>query len=166
MSLFFLFIFFLFLDDLLLPALLGPGSFMATKIFILSVIAYSKNWKNLALWALSLVLIKEFISGSGTGTLLLPFLMTSIFYLLLNKFLNIRDNLLENSSFSGLLISTFTLVLFNFVYSWFFIFSYAGSYNIGLTWNYWTDFLISSLLSTIGWSVSISILFKYVLKTK
>ncbi len=166
MLLLLVFIFFLILENLFLPALIGPGPFLATQIFILAVIVYSKSWKELAVTALLFILIKEFVSGNGVGSLMVPFFITAGLYLIINRFLNIRDNLAENNSLSGLIVSTLVLVSFNFIYAWFYILYHAASYNVGSAWNYWVSLPMMSLFSTLGWSVGISILFKYVLKTK
>lgn len=161
--LYLIFVFFLLLEDLLLPALIGPGPFLAVQTFILAVIIYSKGYKGFLFYALPLILVKEFISGISTGDLLIPFIITSLLYLLANRFFYLTDNLSEDYSFSGFMISSLVLILFNYVYAWFFILHNAAYYDISQTWNYWKGFWGSSLFSTLGWSVAISAIFKFII---
>ena len=165
MGIIFVFLFLLVIENIFLPALIGPGRFLIVPIFILGLLLYSRSWRTLAYQAIPFVLIAEFFTGSSTGSFLVPFAITAVIYILINKFIGLSENLQENISFSGIAVSALILAGFTFLYSGFFIFL-NGSYDIGAGWNEFRLFFTGSLLSILGWSAAISVLFKYVLRTK
>lgn len=163
MSIFLIFLFLLILENLLLPALMGPRLFIVSQIFILALIIYGGNWKTVIYKVIPLVLIMEFFSGINWGNITIPVLASAIIYMLLNRYINITTNLRENYSINGLIISILTLAIFSYIYSWFSILFNSSSFNISAALNYWKLFFSSSLLTVLGWSGGISLLFKYML---
>ena len=148
-----------------MPALIGPGMFLITPIFILGLIVYSQNWKVFIFQVIPFVLAAEFFSGMNVGKILVPMIITGLLYMWSNKFLNLTERFKENITLPGIISSALFLAMLGYVYSWFFIYLNT-SYNIGLAWGEWRLFFIGSLISMLGWSLALSVIFKYVLKTK
>lgn len=112
-----------------------------------------------------MVLLEEFFTGIGFGRILLPITFTWLLYVWTDKFINLNDDLKEDISPKGLLVASAVLALFVFFYSGLFIFSDNG-YNVLKSFVQFELFFKNSLLSILGWSLAISILFKYVFKKK
>lgn len=163
---FFIFILILFLENLILPASIGSGQLLITTIFIACLLIYNNSWRILLYQVVPFILITEFFTGENFGHLLIPFVLTGIAYIMMNKFINLSQNLNSKDQFlSNSILGTLTLVMFNGVYAGLFIF-FDTSYSLSTSWHEFTIFLKSSLLSLIGWSILISVLFHYVLKKK
>lgn len=165
MVIFFVFLFLLFLENLFLPALIGEGYFLITTIFILGFLAYSSNWKKSLFQGIILFLFQEFFTGADPGSMVIPFIITGSLYLWINRFFNFTEQLRENLSFFSIIFSTLLLIFLSLSYS-FFSTLHHTSYDFSLDLNQLTDFFQSSLISLMGWSGGISILYKYVLKTE
>ncbi len=166
MVIFFIFILFLFLENLILPAIIGPSQLLVTTIFISGLLIYSNGWRILLYQVIPLVLITEFFIGENFGHLLIPFCLTGVIYIMMNKLINLSYNLEQGGKFlSDLILAILTLVIFNCVYAGLFIF-FDTSYSLNTSWHEFIIFLKSSILSLVGWSALISVLFKYVLKKK
>lgn len=163
---FFIFIFILFLENLILPASIGSGQLLITALFIAGLLVYNNSWRILLSQVIPLILIIEFFAGENFGHLLIPFGLTGVIYIMMNRFINLGQNLKsEGRSLSNFILGTLTLVVFNCVYAGLFIF-FNTSYSLSTAWYEFTIFLKSSLLSLIGWSTLISALFQYALKKK
>lgn len=163
---FFIFISLLLLENLILPALIGPKQFFITPIFILSLLVYGGSWRTLVYQILPLVLIAELFVGENFGNLIIPFGLTGIIYVMINKFVNLSQDLEhEKNLLSNLILSIITLAVFSYIYAGLSIF-FSNSYDFNTGWYEFKIFLKSSLLSLIGWSILISGLFQYVLKKK
>ncbi len=159
------FLFLLLLENMFLPALIGPKPILITPLFIIAILIYRKDWKIFILQAVPLVLLEEFFTGIGFGRILLPITFTWLLYVWTDKFINLNDDLKEDISPKGLLVASAVLALFVFFYSGLFIFSDNG-YNVLKSFVQFELFFKNSLLSILGWSLAISILFKYVFKKK
>jgi hypothetical protein len=163
---FFTFIFLLLLENLILPAFIGPRQFFVTPIFIFGLLVYGNGWRTLLYQILPLILIAEFFTGENFGHLIIPLGLTGAIYLVINKFLNFGQNLRHERKFlSNFIPSVLILVTFNCIYAGLFIFLNT-SYQLTNSWYEFTIFFKNSLFSLVGWSALISLLFKYVLKTK
>lgn len=163
---FLIFILFFFLESLVLPALVGPSQFFITSIFILGLLVYGDGWKTLLYQVMPFALIAEFFAGENFGHLVIPLGLTGIIYIMINEFVNLSQNLKQSKKlWPDLILGITVLVAFSYVYAGLFIF-FNTSYRFSIGWYEFTVFFRSSLLSLIGWSTIISILFKYVLKTK
>lgn len=163
---FLIFILFLFLENLFLPALIGPSQLFITVIFILALLIYGDGLKALLYQVIPFALIAEFFAGENWGHLVIPLGITGLIYIIINIFIDFGQNLKQKKkSFSNFMIGIFTLIVFNCVYVGLFIFLNT-SYSFNASWYEFTIFFKSSLLSLVGWSVVISVLFQYVPKTK
>lgn len=159
----FIFLFFLLLENLLLPALIGPGPFLITEVFILGLVIYGRRWQTFAFQAVPLIIIEEIFTGIGIGKFLGPLAVTSLIYFWLNQFINFTEYLRDSTS--NIMASAFILLTLGYLYSFLFVL-FGNTHNIAASWNEWRIFFTASLWSMLGWSLAISALFKYVLKTK
>lgn len=163
---FFIFIFILLLENLILPAVIGPSQFFITIVFIFSLLMYGKGWRTLLYQIIPFVLITEFFTGENFGHLAIPFGITGVIYIMINKLVNLDQNLGQTKNFlADLITSTVILVMFSYIYAGLYIL-FNISYGLSASWYEFTIFFKSSLLSLAGWSILIPTLFKYVLKKK
>ena len=163
---FFIFILVLFFENLILPASIGPSQLLVTTIFVSSLLVYGNGWRTLLYQVIPFILITEFFTGENFGHLLTPFGLTGIIYIMINKFIDLNQDLKQGSrSLSNLIPCILILIVFNYIYSGLFIL-FNTSYELSTSWHEFTIFFKSSSLSLASWSVLISILFQYVLKKK
>lgn len=160
-----LFVLFAALENLLLPALIGPRVFFIIPIFVLCILVYGDDTKAQLLKAGIFLFIAELISGARIGSSIIPFGITAVIYIWLNRFLDIRSGIKDSESSGGAILSSFIITLLVYLYSWFYIFI-QSSYSIDLAWNEWRMMALGSLVQTLGWSAGLSVLFKYVLRNK
>lgn len=165
MILFLFLILFLVVENLVLPALIGPKIFFIVPLFISGIIVYSQNIKRKLIHAGLFLLVTEIFLGHNIGDLLLPFSVTALIYLWLNRFLSLESGLQENDSFGSIIGGSLVIATIFYVFSFFFILA-ESSYSITHTWAEWIILLPASSFSVLGWSLALTILFKYVLKTK
>lgn len=163
LSLFFLF--FLLLENLILPALIGPHMFSITVLFLIGLAVYSSSLKVRIVHIGILLLIAEIFTGNNIGNFLIPFGITVIIYLWLNRFFSISSGVQESNSFAGIIGGSIAIMAVFYLYSWFFIL-FGSSYNINSSLTEWRIFLAASIFSTLSWAVGFAILFKYVLRIK
>ena|SRR3989338_4952977 len=162
----FIFIFCLFLENLLLPAFIGPKQFFITPLFLIGLLVYGNGWRTLLYQVIPLAFTAEFFVGENFGRLIIPLGLTGVIYVMIDKFVNLSQNRGHNNKiFSGLILSILMITWFGFICVGLFIF-FNTSYNFNIGWYEFTIFLKSSSLSLVSWSIIISTLFKYVLKTK
>lgn len=163
---FLVFILFLFLENIILPAVIGPSQFLITPVFILGLLVYGPDWKVLPYQVLPLALITEFLTRENLGSLVIPFAIVGVIFITINRFLNLSQSQeLSKKGLSDLLIGASMLVIFSYIYSGLFIF-FNTAYSLSTAWYEFGIFFKNSLLGLFGWSIVISMLFKYVLKTK
>lgn len=162
---FFIFIFCLFLENLILPAFLGPKQFFITPLFLIGLLVYGNGQRTLLYQVIPLVFIAEFFVGENFGRLIIPFGLTGIIYVIIDKFVNLSQNRGHNNkTLSSLMVGILIIILFSFIYAGLFIF-FNASHDFNISWHEFIIFLESSLLILVIWSIIISILFKYVLST-
>ena len=163
---FFIFILILFLENLILPASIGPSQLLVTTVFIFGLLVYGNGWRTLLYQVIPFVLITEFFTGENFGHLIIPFGLTGIIYIMMNKFIDLNQDLKRGDrSLSNLIPCILILVVFSYIYAGLFIF-FNTSYNLNTSWHEFTIFFKSSSWSLVGWSVLISVLLKYVPKKK
>ena len=160
-----IFIFFLLLENLLLPALIGPQEFLITPLFLLGMVAYGSDMKKRFIMASIFMLTAELFSKSEIGSFVLPFIVTVLIYIWLNRHLSMSSNLQENYSFSGVIIGSLLMILFLYLYSLFFIF-FSSAYDLSVTVKEWQILLRSSFFPMSLWSLGLTFLFKYVLRSR
>lgn len=165
MILFFFFILFLALENLLLPALIGPKTFLISPLFLAGLIIYGKNFKTALVQACIFLLVWEFYSGVQIGSFIIPFAITAVLYIWLNHFIDIRSGLSEGHIVPSLLGGMITLTLFIYLYSWLFIF-YNSPRDIVAVTQQLAILAKNSYLMTLSWSVFFVILFRYVIRPK
>ena len=161
----FLFLLFLLLENLLLPALLGPKSFLIIPLFVFAVVVYGNNIKLNIVQAIIFLLITETFSGSGFGDIVLPFLVVVALYLWLNRFLDINSTLKESGIWTSLFSGTLSLTLLALFFSYVFLF-FQLSYNFLEAWQMAIVLMKTSISQIIGWALAFVIIFKYVLQAK
>lgn len=165
MILFVFFIFFLLLENLFLPALIGPKTFLISPLFLAGLIIYGKSTKIRLIQVCIFLLLWEIFSGFKIGSFVIPFGITAGIYIWLNHFLNISSGLEEGGVLAGLVGGALTMTAFVYTYSWLFIFL-NSSYNLAGSWYELITLVTSSILPTVGWSIGLVILFKYALRPK
>ena len=165
MALSLVFILFLILDNLILPALIGTQEFLVTPTLLIAILFYHSKPRTGLIVTLIFALVAEIFSGFGIGSFIIPFGITALLYIWLNRFLAINYGLKEEMTFFGIIKSSLIITSFVYVYSWFFIFL-DSSYSFALTWDQWKILVLNSLTQTLGWSIGLSIFFKYVFKIK
>ena len=131
---FFIFIFFLILESLILPAIIGPRQFFITTVFLLGLLVYGGGWRTLLYQIIPFALIIEFFAGESFGHLIIPFGLTGTVYLVLDKFINLSQNLKQEAkSFLSLMPGILILIAFNYIYAGLFIFVNT-SYQLTSSW--------------------------------
>src|SRR3989338_315967 len=157
MVLFLIFILFLLLENLLLPALLGPKDFLIVPLFLMALLTHGKNYKKSLILALGCLLIAEIFSGIDSGSYLIPFSITAVLFIWLNRFLDMSSGLRENHSFSCLVLGGLTISFFIAIYSWIFIFL-NSSYSLVSSWSDWWLFIKTSSTEILAWSFALTFL--------
>lgn len=165
MILFLFFILFLSLENLLLPALIGPKTFLVSPLFLAGLIIYGKNFKTALAQACIFLLVWEFYSRVQIASFIIPFTITAVLYIWLNRFTEVRSGLSEGHFIPSLLGGMITLILFIYLYSWLFIF-YNSSHDIVAVTQQLAILAKNSYLMTLSWSVLFVILFRYVIRSK
>ena len=160
-----IFIFLLILENLILPALIGPGAFSIVPLFLISMMIYAPNLKLKFFQIILLAFVSEIVSGVTLGSFIIPLAIALLVYIWLNRFLNISSGLQENNSIIGLLMSATVIASIFYLYSLMFILA-QSSFSIAETLNESRLMFASSVLSVIGWSAALTVISKYVLKTK
>lgn len=158
-NIFLIFPAFLLLDNLLLPAAIGPGSFLITPIFILELIR-NFDFRKYSLGSIFiLVLIAATISGNKiyqfVGALTFIFLIC----LVLNKFLNLRESARDDFFLPSVAKGILILFILGLIYSFFFNLL-DNSFNLVLSLNEWKMFFATAWLSLVVWCAVITFLFK------
>ena len=154
-----LFFLFLLLENLLLPALFGPGSFLIIPTFTFAVVVYGNNLKLRFFQIFIFLVFTEFFTASEFGSIVFPFICVAILHLWLNRFLNIKSGLTEG----GIIFRFFggTLYLTFLVFSFAFVSLLFQFHNLSASWESLIIFIRTSGYQTIGWSLAFIILFKY-----
>ena len=165
MSFYFLFLIFFVLENMIIPAITGPGYSLIISTFIISVFMYKRGWKPLAYMVLPFILAEEFFTGASFGKILYPMAITWLIYYLSDRSINMREQLSEDTSIRGFIIGSAFLCVFVLLYSLIFIFIHGG-YDVNLGFTQSKEFLKNSPLSLAGWSIAISFIFKYVIQAK
>ena len=165
MVLFLFFIFFVVLESLFLPALIGPKAFLVIPLFALATIIYSRRITLRLVQVVTFLFFTEIFSGARVGSFMIPFIITAVFYVWINKFLDVTTNLNETNTLSSILVGILALNLLVYLYSFFFILNQL-SYSVVSVWAGFKILIQTSFFETLGWSVVLVMLFKYVIKTK
>lgn len=139
--------------------------FSITILFLIGLTTYSSSLKIRIIHISVLLLIAEIFTGNSIGNFLIPFGITILIYIWLNRFFSISSGIQESNSFAGIIGGALTITAVFYLYSWFFIF-FGSSYDIGLSWSEWKVFVVASIFSTLGWSAGFAVLFKYALRIK
>lgn len=160
-----IFILLLLAENLFLPALIGPKTFLISPLFLVGLIIYGEHTKLRFFQVMAFLFAWEIFSGFNLGHFALPFGATVVIYLWLNHFLNISAGLKESNFTAGWIGGTITMSLFILLYSLFFIFL-GSSYNISSTFNEFKTLVFNSIFQIIGWSASFVILFRYAIQPK
>ena len=160
MVLFLFFIFFLIFENLILPALLGPGPFLITPLFIMAMVIYSQDTKLKFIQAVIFLLIGELFARTMLGSSSIPMAVTIVIFIWLNHFLNIGSGLQESTSITSLLGGTIVLTIFICIYSYMSIF-FQTSYSLNSAWEGLVIFIKTSITPTLLWAIVFIILFKY-----
>jgi len=182
MILFFLYIFFLVLENLLLPAIAGPGLFLITPVFLLAVIIHTSNFKKAIVQLITFGLVGELFMGSRVGSSLMPLVTTAFVYFIINHFIEMKAGLDGVASSKVILGRSFILTGLSYIYFWFFIFfnsfrEFSSFDELGLgnfamndiytSWDIWNIFLsLGSIVIIFIWSCIFSIILGHVFKTK
>lgn len=161
--LFILFIFFLLIENLFLPALIGPQTFLISPLFLAGLVIYGKNFKTGFIQACIFLLVWEIFSGFQVGSFIMPFVITAGLYIWLNHFLGISSGLKEGSIGAGLAGGALSMTVFVYAYSWLFLF-FNSAYDLVTATQELKILAMNSLLATVAWSVFFVILFKYARK--
>lgn len=159
------FIFFVVLESLLLPALMGPKAFLITSLFVLAMVIYGRSIRPRLIQAVIFLFFAEVFSGAKVGSFIIPFIITAGFYIWINRFLDIKTNLRESDTIFSIFSGTLVLALLVYVYSFFFILN-KPPYNIVEALAGLKILIQISIFQTLGWSVALAVIFKYVLKAK
>jgi hypothetical protein len=158
-----LFVFFLVLESLILPALIGAQPFLITLLFIIALLVYSQNSKVSLLQAFIFLLASEIFLALRLDSLIVPFAITAIIYLWINRFLEIGTGLRESSSLIGILGGIIVLSVLVSIYSYIFLF-FESSFSFIDAWNNYLFFVRLSVFQTLVWALFFVVLFKYLLK--
>jgi|SRR3989338_4325561 len=160
-----LFIFFLLAENVLLPALIGPGPIFITPLFLMGMLVYGRNLKHQFLKISFFLLLSVIFSGGDILITVSAFLITIAIYLLADYFLDIKSELSETFSISSITRGSFLIFLTGLLYSLIFML-FKLDLNLGESLNEWFVLLQSSGLSIIIWSIFLSVLFMYVFNKK
>lgn len=163
MIIIFFFLFLLLLENLLLPALIGPQPFLIIPTFIFSLIFYDRNTKLRLIQAFIFLVITETFSVSGFGSMIVPFMIVVLFYLWLNRFLEIKSGLQESRSLISLFGGAFFLTLVVLSYSYMFLFIQSSN-NIMEAWQLTLILIKTSIYQIFGWALAFVVIFKYARK--
>src|SRR3989338_1622837 len=161
----FLFFLFLLLENLLLPALVGPRSFLIVPLFVFAIVVYGNNTKLRLTQAIVFLIITEMFSASGFGDMILPFLIVIALYWWTNSFLDIKLTLRESGVLASFLGGAFFLSLLAFLFSYAFLFLQL-SYSFLEAWQMVIILIKTSVYQIGGWALAFVIIFKYVVFQK
>lgn len=158
---FLFFILFLVLENLFLPALIGPRPFLITPIFILALLIYRKNIKLWSFQAIVFSFVSSFFVGTDIQKIIIPLGLTAAFYLLLIKFLNFNEEMKNDITPSAFFWSVALLTMLSVFYSGIAILI-DNYHNMAAGWEAFKTFLAGSIMTVAGWSLMLSIAFKFI----
>jgi hypothetical protein len=161
MIIFSLFILFLLAENLLLPALIGPGQFFITPIFIIALLTHAKSLRSWIIQAIILIILEIIFTGINAENIVAPLIITAALYLIMNRYINFNEQFRDDFSFRSIILSTVILTLLTVIYSALSILLH-NSFGLSESWPDLKMFFVGSIFSVAGWSLGISILFKFI----